>query len=116
MAKVCKCVTLKIEELENIEEGLSGVIVDEFKALTTPCEHIKGTNLYYSKGIIGALTQDQVKKYCKMGIIEVERPEVVERHKKWKEAVKICRMRTAHLKGGEKIKAFIECMEKEAKD
>jgi len=116
MAKVCKCVTLKTEELENFEGELGGIVVNEFEALISPCEHIKGTNLYYSKGIIGALNQEQIEKYCKRGIIEIERPEVVKRHEKWKEAVKICRMRTAHLKSGEKIKAFVECMEKEAKD
>ena len=124
MAKICKCIPFPFKEkkfeelkdsLENTEE-LEGIVVDEAEAYLSPCEHIKGTNLYYSKGIIGALSQEQVDKYCKMGIIEVERPEIVERHKKWKEAVKVCKMRTAHLKGGERVKKFIECMEEEAKD
>ena len=105
------CVFLRFKKEE---KEYSGIVVDEAEALTTPCEHIKGTNLYFSKGIIGALSPEQVQKYCKV-TIEVEKPEVVKRHEKWKEAVETCKLKTKHLRGGERVKEFIECMKVEAK-
>ena len=106
MAKVCKCLKTEkmkielegLEELTDIELGevekeiepetsYEGIVVDEFKAETTPCYHIKGTNLYYSKGIIGALTQEQVRKYCRLGVQEIERPKIVERIETFKKAI-----------------------------
>ena len=139
MAKVCKCLnTEKMRiELENLEKltdikfgeiegetesetGYEGIVVDEFKAETTPCYHIKGTNLYYSKGVIGALTQEQVRKYCKLGVQEIERPKIVERIETFKKAAEYCwrlakeKAKEEGLTPEEKIKFAIKCIEEEA--
>ncbi|RLG10275.1 hypothetical protein DRN73_08130 [Candidatus Pacearchaeota archaeon] len=139
MAKVCKCLKTEkmkielegLEELTDIELGevekeiepetsYEGIVVDEFKAETTPCYHIKGTNLYYSKGIIGALTQEQVRKYCRLGVQEIERPKIVERIETFKKAAEYCwrlakeKAKKEGLTSEEKIKYAIKCIEEEA--
>ena len=41
-----------------------GIVVNEEKAKASPCYRIDGTNLVFSKGIVGALSREQVEKYC----------------------------------------------------
>lgn len=50
----------KHEEYEEYE----GIVVNEEKAKTSPCYRIDGTNLVFSKGIVGALSRDQIERYC----------------------------------------------------
>lgn len=109
--KYCKTISL----LKNPEE-LSGVVVNKERAGSTGiCTKIKGTNLVFSEGIVGALSDEQKEKYCKH-ILEVERPEIVARHERFKHAVETCKEKTKHLEGAERVKAYIECMEKEASE
>ena len=55
----------KNEEFDKEEyEEYEGIVVNEEKAKTSPCYRIDGTNLVFSKGIVGALSREQVEKYC----------------------------------------------------
>ncbi len=51
-----------------------GIVVDEAVALNTPCHGFKielngkTSELVFSKGIVGALSEDEKVKYCKLGI------------------------------------------------
>lgn len=71
----------------NLEDILiDGIVVDEEKARTTPCKCVKldGKDLCWSHGIIGMLSQSQVKLYCPQKIYE-NRPEFVKHLKEFKE-------------------------------
>ena len=62
--------SLNCTAIESGEVEFEGIVVDEERAKESPCIRINGTNLYFSKGIIGALSKEQVKKYC---------PEIIEK-------------------------------------
>jgi len=51
---------------ENFEEygNFEGIVVDEELAKKSPCYKIDGTDLVFSKGIVGALSDEQKEKYC----------------------------------------------------
>lgn len=51
-------------DCEQVGEELSGIVIDEERARTSPCIRIDGTNLVFSKGIIGTLNKEQREKYC----------------------------------------------------
>ncbi len=58
-----------MEKYYDIERRLEtgnfdGIVIDEEKAKESPCIKIDGTNLVFSKGIVGALSEEQRKKYC----------------------------------------------------
>jgi len=62
-----------------------GIVVDEERALETPCHgyrvSIDGevSELVWSPGIIGALSEEEKGKYCKLGIQWKPAPEGLER-------------------------------------
>ncbi len=41
-----------------------GIVIDEERAKSSPCYRVNGTNLIFSKGIVGALSKEQIEKYC----------------------------------------------------
>ena len=97
MEKVCSCISFKDNEIEesvakieeHIKEGkeLSGIIYNEKDASESPCLRITGTNLTFSKGIIGALNEEQRTKYCP-STTDIDRPKVRERIEKMRELMK----------------------------
>lgn len=117
--KVCFCVQIEDHETEMGQENpwegkeLSGIVIDERKALETPCERVSGTDLVFSEGVVGALDREQRDRYCKSGIIEIESPRLRARYSMFKRAVEVCKGRTRDLKGAERVKAYIECMKEE---
>lgn len=73
--KICKCISFnEFSSLESnsLKEDLTGIVINEEQAISTPCTKIKDKNLVFSKGIVGVLSKDQKDKYCSK-IIEVER-------------------------------------------
>lgn len=102
------------QESKKEEESLDGIVVTEELARISPCIRIKGTDLVFTKGVVGALSKEQRDKYCPK-IIDVERHEFKKRIARWSEAVKTCKERTKHLTGGDKVKAYIDCMSIEAR-
>jgi len=65
-----------------------GIVVDEKKALTTPCHGYRMTldgktsELVWSPGVIGALSEAEKAKYCTMGTVWTSPPESLA--KRWK--------------------------------
>jgi hypothetical protein len=58
--------TIFLEAVEKKTEygDYEGIVVDEKVAKESPCYQIDDTDLVFSKGIIGALNDEQKKKYC----------------------------------------------------
>lgn len=95
--------------------GPGGIVVDEAKAKATSCQCVeyKPSKLWCtSKGVVGALTDEQEKIYCNP-MEMVERPGVKERLTKWGEAVKICRAKLPPTDGRTRLEIYLDCMSKE---
>ena len=79
--------------LIDIEEGRfvsGGIVIDEEKALATPCHGYdlgEGKKILWSKGVIGALSLPEQLKYCKVGMdIKPAPPRLAARIKALREA------------------------------
>ncbi len=101
---------LQLEGLVEIE-GYGGIVINEERARTTPCVcyDLGKKKLCFSRGIIGALSEEQIKEYCKAGIEHKTSEKLLERIERFKEAVSECVRRAQQAKTG-RIKVFIECM------
>lgn len=99
------CVCVPFEE----EVDFSGVVISEKIAENSPCTKISGTNMMFSKGIVGALNSEQIQKYCPT-IDEVNRPNLKNRTLLFSTASKACREETKHLTGQDRVKSFLNCM------
>lgn len=109
--RVCKCVPFEDTELS---DNLEGIVISEEVAKLAPCMRVKGTDLVFTKGVVGALNEKQRSEFCPT-IVDVERPAFEARIERWKNAIKTCKERTKHLTGGEKLKQYVNCMSVEAR-
>lgn len=94
--------------------GSPAIIVNEALARSTPCkcypiDHDK--KLCFTKGAIGALSQEQRKLYCTEEIDITEG--ITERVKQFREAAKVCKMEIEGLPKGERLHAWLSCMGRE---
>lgn len=99
-------------------EGHSpGIMVNEAKARATPCTCYvsDGSELCFSEGVIGALDKEQ-KEICCNPRIELTSGPLVERIKKFKEAVEICKAKIANIPKGERLAPYLRCMAIEAEE
>jgi len=95
--------------------GPGGIIVDEAKARATPCSCVEYKPDKFwctSKGVVGALTDEQEMIYCNPREI-VERPGVKERMTKWAEAVEFCRAQLPPTDGRTRLEVYLDCMSKQ---
>lgn len=70
--------------------GTPGVMIDEEKALATPCKGYVADGkemMVFSEGIVGNLDKDQRVKYCKLGTTWKTSPGVTKRWTKFREAI-----------------------------
>ena len=62
-----------------------GIIVNEARAMATPCHGYdlgRGKKLLWSKGVVGALSMPEQRKYCRVGMdIQPAPPRLAERIK-----------------------------------
>jgi len=86
---------------------IDGIVTDSKLARETPCTCYKFDvgELCYSKGIIGALDKEQIRKYCTYRTYKEGR--ILERMKLYKKAADKCK--------GRSFEEFWECVEKEIK-
>lgn len=77
-------------------------------------EKVEGKYWCTSKGIVGALTDEQEKVYCNPRVM-VEKPGMKERMVKWAEAVEICRAQLPPTDGRTRLEIYLDCMSKELK-
>lgn len=100
--------------------GSPGIVIDEGRALSTPCIKIElgegRRPLVYSHGIMGALDDEQKQVYCVPGYIEHEvTPKQRERLATMEVASKKCSAETTGEAGREHIQRFFTCLSKELK-
>ncbi len=95
--------------------GSPGIVVDEALAKATPCrciEYRPGKKLCFSKGIIGALSDEQEKIYCPT-IEKLESPGLERRLEGWMGAVDTCKAEIAEIPKGERLEPWLSCMSRE---
>lgn len=95
--------------------GSPGIVVDEVLAKATPCrciEYRPGKKLCFSKGIVGALSNEQEKIYCPT-TIPLESPGLERRLKGWMESVETCKAEIAEIPKGERLAPWLGCMSRE---
>lgn len=95
--------------------GSPGVVVNETIAATTPCscaEYRPGKKLCFSKGIVGALSDEQENTYCPV-IIPLESPGLQKRLDNWMEAVDTCKAEIASIPKGDRLEPWLGCMSRE---
>lgn len=98
-------------------EGSPGIVVDEGVAKATPCrciEYRPGKKLCFSKGIVGALSDEQEKLYCPTEE-KLESPGLEKRLENWMGSVDICKAEIAKIPLGERLKPYLSCMSRELK-
>jgi len=99
------------------QEGSPGIVVNEATAMASPCrciEYRPGKKLCFSKGIIGALSDEQEAIYCPV-TEELESPGIEKRLKDWMDAVETCKAEIAPIPKGERLEPWLSCMSRELK-
>jgi len=95
--------------------GGSGIVVNEAAATASPCrcvEYKPGKKLCFSKGIVGALSDEQEKLYCST-TEAMESPGLEKRLKSWQGAVTICKAEIEPILKGERLEPWLHCMSRE---
>ena len=94
--------------------GSPGLVVNTDIAARTGCRCYKvdETLMCFSKGVIGTLSKPQVEAYCPTKQIITEGG-LVERVKKFKEAVKAAKARIAKVPKGERLEPWLHAMGEE---
>ncbi len=98
--------------------GSPGILVDPGIARSTPCLRLElGANyrpLVYSKGIVGALDEEQEDLYCQEGYESRQAtPEQVERIEALREAAHDCSVEAHGDTTEQHIQAYFSCLGKE---
>ena len=97
--------------------GSPGIIVNEAIAMASTCrciEYRPGKKLCFSRGIIGALSDEQEAIYCPV-TEELESPGLEKRLKDWMDAVETCKAEIAPIPKGERLEPWLSCMSRELK-
>lgn len=97
------------------QEGSPGIVVNEAIAMASPCrciEYRPGKKLCFSKGVVGALSDEQEEIYCPT-VEELKSPGLEKRLKSWMGAVTICKAEIEHIPKGERLGPWLGCMSRE---
>lgn len=97
------------------QEGSPGIVVNEATAMASACrciEYRPGKKLCFSKGIIGALSDEQEAIYCPV-IEKLESPGLEKRLENWMESVDTCKAEIAPIPKGERLEPWLSCMSRE---
>jgi len=95
--------------------GSPGIVVNEAAAMASPCrciEYRPSKKLCFSKGIIGALSDEQEAIYCPT-TEALESPGLEKRLKGWMGAVETCKAEIAPIPKGERLELWLGCMSRE---
>jgi len=98
-------------------EGSPGIVINEELAKATPCrciEYRPGKKLCFSRGCVGALSDEQEKLYCNPEE-KLESPGLEKRMEHWMESVSICNPEIAKDPLCERLKPWIGFMRRELK-
>ena len=97
---------------------IGGIVVDEGKARESDCHCIplgEHSKLCYSRGVVGALSQDQERLYCEVFTELPSSPALIERQRIMKDAAVLCQSKVQDIPEGQRLEPFLSCMSKEAK-
>lgn len=92
---------------------IGGIVVDAGLARETECKIVPlGNNeLWYSKGVVGALDEEQKKLFCLTGTSQVNLPpELALRQSKVREIAVACQTDVQSIPEGERLTPFLKCM------
>jgi hypothetical protein len=91
--------------------GSPAIVVNEALAKATPCEctRVDDSEICFSKGCVGALSEADKVLYCNPKVY-VERPGLAERIRKFKEAVAEAKEKTAGIPKGERLEPWLRAM------
>lgn len=94
--------------------GSPGLVVDADVAARTGCRCylVDGTEMCFSKGIIGTLSKAQNEAYCKIKEV-LKEGALVERVKKFKEAAKAAKEKIEKIPKGERLEPWLKAMGEE---
>lgn len=99
------------------QEGSPGIVVNEAAAMASPCrclEYRPGKEICFSRGIVGALSDEQEKIYCPT-TEKLVSPGLEKRMEDWMEAVSTCKAEIAVIPKGERLQPWLGCMSRELK-
>lgn len=91
--------------------GSPAIVVNEALAKVTPCQCTKvdESEICFSKGCIGGLSEADKKLYCNPKVY-VERPALAERIRKFKEAVAEAKEKIKEIPKGERLAPWLAAM------
>ena len=96
-------------------QGSPGVVINEAVAKASPCrciEYRPGKKLCFSKGIVGALSDEQEGIYCPT-VEALESPGLEKRMEGWMQSVETCKREIAPIPKGERLEPWLGCMSRE---
>ena len=99
------------------QEGSPGIVVNEATAMASACRCVQyrpGKKLCFSKGIIGALSDEQETIYCPV-TEKLESPGLEKRLQDWMDSVETCKAEIAPIPKGERLEPWLGCMSRELK-
>lgn len=92
---------------------IGGIVVDEGLARETPCTRINlgNSELWYSKGVVGALSENEKILYCATGVEDMPiTEEMKHRQQVLMEATTICQKEVEGLPTGDRLNPYMKCM------
>jgi len=119
--RVADAVVERFKEDENLllhsvpyVEGSPGIVVDTNVAARTPCKcaRVDGSEICFSKGIIGGMSEGQKEAYCTVKI-PFESPRLEHRIKEFKEAVAEAKEKIKGVPKGERLEPWLKAMSEE---
>lgn len=119
--RVAEAVVEKFKEVESLllhsvpyVEGSPGIVVDQEIAARTSCRcaRVDGSEICFSKGIIGGLSEEQKELYCNPKVY-IKSPRLEQRIKRFKEAVAEAKEKIKDIPKGERLEPWLKAMSEE---
>jgi len=119
--RIAEAVVEKFKEDENLllhsvpyVEGSPGIVVDPDIAARTSCRCVStdGSEICFSKGIIGGLSEAQKEAYCNPKVY-IRSPRLEQRIKRFKEAVAEAKEKIKEVPKGERLGPWLKAMSEE---
>ena len=99
-------------------DGSPGIVVDEGVARATPCTRFDlggGSELIFSKGVVGALDEGQKALLCTETTTKPLSDEQSRRLRGWRDSANTCKTEIAPIPKGGRLEPWLTCMSRELK-
>ena len=97
---------------------IGGIVVDEGLARDSDCNCVplgEHSRLCYSKGVVGALSKDQIPLYCENPMLIDIPAEDLRRTRILHDAAIFCQGEVSHIPSDERLEPFMKCLVKQGK-